>query len=29
MLLKIPGVLTQEQVGTVRKLLARAPFVDG
>ena len=29
MLLKIPGVLTQEQLGTVRKLLAKAPFVDG
>ena len=29
MLLRIPGVLTQEQLGTVRKLLANAPFVDG
>lgn len=29
MLLQIPGVLTQEQLSTVRKLLANAPFVDG
>jgi PKHD-type hydroxylase len=29
MLLKIPGVLTQEQLSTVRKLLTRAPFIDG
>lgn len=29
MLLQIPGVLTQEQLRTVRKLLLNAPFVDG
>lgn len=29
MLLRIPGVLTPDQLSTVRKLLANAPFVDG
>jgi PKHD-type hydroxylase len=29
MLLQIPGVLTNDQLGTVRKLLAGARFVDG